>query len=349
MTAKPRLSGLDGLRGILSILVAYAHAFGHITGWDSDKTFVRNASFAVDVFFAMSGIVLLSAYEQTYGQNFKGWVRFVAIRFIRLWPLHALTIVSIFFLFYCLTPSGVPAWISTSPYLDGLNNLVFLNGLGSREVRSINHPAWSVAVEFWVGSAFAISCFIFKKFAAPIAGLAGAVLTIAADIRVEAVQEFAFGIMPIGVLRCVTAMGIGVTIYRLIQLRRWSPAFVELVAVSGLLMIFSTTINPPLTQPKNYLPALIFSAFGIAFLVNSEITSRFLDSPIPRLFGQLSYSIYLLHVPVIYILMSIFQKNKGELLVHLAMACTFVCSYFVYHNVERPCIDWGRRRFGKKL
>jgi peptidoglycan/LPS O-acetylase OafA/YrhL len=118
----PRLPTLDGLRGVLALVVVLWHATSSIVDW-----FAYPAKFAVLGFFVMSGLVLTRSWERQPAA-------FLAQRFVRLWPTYA----------FCL---GVGYLIAGSP-VDWRQFLWFPLMVPDAEPH-IDPPVWSLIVEAW--------------------------------------------------------------------------------------------------------------------------------------------------------------------------------------------------------
>lgn len=124
-----RLTGLDLLRGIAAVCVVLFHA-GHAE--------IGNAWLAVDFFFMLSGYVMARRYGETLGGQL-GSVRFVALRFGRLWP-------TLFF----ATLIGLPLFAMTYGWqttLIAMPNLILLPYLVGGALYPLNVPLWSIAFE----------------------------------------------------------------------------------------------------------------------------------------------------------------------------------------------------------
>jgi len=89
-----RIHALDGLRGVLSLLVVACHADG-LFGVDH---FVGLAVASVAIFFVLSGHVLTRGYDGRYAA-------FLVRRVIRLWPTYAAGMIA-----GCLLLWRMPDW-----------------------------------------------------------------------------------------------------------------------------------------------------------------------------------------------------------------------------------------------
>jgi peptidoglycan/LPS O-acetylase OafA/YrhL len=114
---------LDGVRGIAALIVFIDHLL-MLCGIHS---FFHAAGVAVWVFFALSGCVLMYAWDGRY-------IAFLVRRFVRLWPMYAI----------CLGASyGMagthPAW--SEFFWWPLHSV--------RDPIAVNPPTWSLGIEAW--------------------------------------------------------------------------------------------------------------------------------------------------------------------------------------------------------
>ena len=149
-----RYASLDGLRGIMAILVM----MGHLGMNTPLKQLGINVQFqlAVDFFFVLSGFVLSAT--SYFGRKY--FFEFLVGRIFRLWPLHLLTT--------CAALLAI-----RSPCENMLANIFFLQGIGIKGFFSINFPAWSVSVEFWISIFMMILCLKINELHAIGLGIAG--------------------------------------------------------------------------------------------------------------------------------------------------------------------------------
>ena len=115
---KNRILVLDGLRGLAILLVFLFHGY-YI--WDKtypfgdlfkDNILVRYGDLGVQLFFLISGFVILMSLEKT-----SGFIKFIKNRWIRLFPSMLICSVIIFITagFFYERPLGIPGWKSLLP------------------------------------------------------------------------------------------------------------------------------------------------------------------------------------------------------------------------------------------
>lgn len=87
---KERLDWLQGLRGIACLLVVFTHARYFLLGtssWDFAEKWLRPGAAGVDLFFVISGFIMVLTTNSTSNQKASVFLR---NRFIRIWPPYAI-------------------------------------------------------------------------------------------------------------------------------------------------------------------------------------------------------------------------------------------------------------------
>jgi peptidoglycan/LPS O-acetylase OafA/YrhL len=126
------LHALDGLRGVLALAVVAAH-IGVFTGAENIRggdTVAALALASVAGFFIVSGLVLTRSYDGRY-------VVFLARRFVRLWPVYAVTLL----VGYAII-GRVPVWSELLWY-------PWMPHFPADPMALPNPPAWSLCIEAW--------------------------------------------------------------------------------------------------------------------------------------------------------------------------------------------------------
>ena len=220
-----RIGGLDGLRGILAVLVAYAHTYGHLTGWSSGLNFVNNAGFAVDVFFILSSFVLVASFKIRFGVvSLRKIYLFFVMRFFRLYPLFFVSNILIILIFY-IFQGGVPTWISNDFPRDFFYNLLMANSIGINDVKSINHPSWSISIEFYVGTITVLTACYSHRLIYLITGIA-IWLLISLNLRVSGADDAVMTYLTVGMIRCIFCMGAAIIAVDFLSKVELDPLFV---------------------------------------------------------------------------------------------------------------------------
>lgn len=295
-----RIYHIDGIRGILAMLVACSHFYGSITGYASDRPLV-GAALAVDFFFLLSGYVLT---HQLLIKPCK-YSHHIANRVWRLLPLHVLTIFLTLGAVWVNNHIGgyVPSWYAHMSSELLLSNLMMLTHTGLTEIPVINAPAWSISVEFIV-SAFILYPFVRhhqKWLATGIALIVACVIGTFWEWNLRAEQNIA-PMVNGGLLRALQGILLGYSIYWWSDRTQYSISrLVEWAAPVLLVYCFLRIID---NRPEQDFLALI--AFGLVIFGwhrdSESITRRLLSAKPLTYLGSISFSAYLLHTPLLLLI-----------------------------------------------
>jgi peptidoglycan/LPS O-acetylase OafA/YrhL len=109
---------------------------------------------------------------------------------------------------------------------------------------------------------------------------------------------------------------------------------------------FDSTGNFALKTPLTHLTAIAIFVFCTHVYRPSNVIGTFL--------GKISYSIYLFHPIIFYPLYSHWFQYSSmishpHIFILAAMSLTILISSMTYQFLEKPCVDFGRRRFAGKF
>jgi len=291
-TARHQFHTLDGMRGIAALAVVCFH----LKSWPPFPIF-PSAYLAVDLFFALSGFVIASAYDARLARSMS-FRQFCLLRVVRLQPLVVLG-VALGLLVFMLSPETRPTslvWAGVATIGAGLNAFMLPNLTGSF---LIDPPSWSLFYEMLANLGFArFHHALTTKRLLLLAGICLAGLVAAAIWR----GNLDAGLMRkdalIAVLRVCFSFSIGVVLFRSRaiwagRVRRITPALM----LVGLALAFSV----PASGTSRVLYDLLFvSLISPAFVMfGSQSEPR---SPGAVTFfaflGMISYPVYVLHAPL---------------------------------------------------
>jgi peptidoglycan/LPS O-acetylase OafA/YrhL len=292
-----RFEALDALRGVCALLVVLFHI--PIYHALRDVGAFANLQFCVDMFFALSGFVLCHAYGQRLNDGADG-VRFMAMRFARLWPLHIVMLA-----LFVLLELGklVFSHADTSMALDSqafapghsvweiVTNILFLQSFGLHPALSWNGAAWSAALEFYVSLLFAAIVLLFPRRRYDI--FLG--LCLVAGLLLYMVSpRTLFVSVDWGILRTIFSFFAGCLVYDW-RMRSSghlvAPNLLEACCVV-LAIAFAAATPPGGTQfAFPVLAAIVIYVFSFD---QGAVSAVLRSSPLQKL-GLWSYSIYMIH------------------------------------------------------
>ncbi|MEQ1789306.1 MAG: acyltransferase [Rickettsiales bacterium] len=323
-TSKQIFYNLDGIRGILAILVL----FRHTTAFFGDAVHFQVAYLAVDVFFLMSGVVISQAYEHKLKTGLSA-VKFSLIRFIRIYPLYILGT--------CFTVLSVLMGLSNNePVQDNFflltlfavflmpNLFVHISSFPGNPIIifPMNGPAWSLFFEM-AANIFYGMIVRFLSLSILIFIIAFSALGLAASIYFVSSNNLDVGWtikqIPSGAFRVGYSFFTGVLLYRIFQTRQEKRTFYinekwSLLASWGLLALISAMLmySPTESVAPYYdfiMVTLIFPIliYGAILVQPTGLTVRIFS-----FLGGVSYAIYALHSPLSHLIQDV-SRDGGVL------------------------------------
>lgn len=309
----PRFEIIDALRGLAALAVAWFHFSGNFPG-----SFGRRG---VEVFFVISGFVIPYSLARGGYRLRKDFPTFLLKRILRLDPPYITTVGLTVALWYAsaLTPGFAGEWPKISaPQL--LSHLGYLNAfLGYPWLSPV---FWTLAIEFQYYLLMAIAFPIFTSRIKGVRLLALLLLTASAASVLDQRDIFFHhgGLFALGILTFQKHIGL------------WPlRSFLAILAVIAALT--ACTLGPLIAGV----------GAGTAILVGFGRVTRW--RPL-ALLAALSYSFYLLHVPIGGRVINLGKRfafgMPAQLAVILAaFAISFLAAYVMFRLVEQPAQRWS--------
>jgi peptidoglycan/LPS O-acetylase OafA/YrhL len=293
------IPGIDGLRA-LSVLSVCAFHFGFGVA--------QGGYIGVDVFFVISGFLIISAIRKDLEQGSFSFVEFYARRIRRIAPALAIVLlVSIWATLYWMPFSQIgPNLKLVSAAALSFSNIYLYNTANyfAAADRYVATQTWSLSVEeqFYVIIPIAL-VLIFRASRSLIIPflICGAIISFAISaLQLQSDPSAAFYLLPSRAWELALGGLIGaITLPK----TRWN-FLAEILAVAGIACVIAASLVyrkfTPFPGPHALLPCL-GAALAIASFKSSPSITRTLMSWAPvRLIGQASYSIYLWHWLVMF-------------------------------------------------
>ncbi|WP_151447889.1 acyltransferase family protein [Lacisediminimonas profundi] len=348
------IKSLEGGRGLAALIVALYHLKIGTAEW----SVLRNGYLFVDLFFVLSGFVICAAYSSRMNDS-DDFRSFFIRRTGRLLPL--LWFTTLFFILVqngivlakrIATFSGHDAFLRAPGTLDYfvpdplqlLAVATFTHGMGLFEDLVINTPSWSISTEFFTYLLFAGVCLLFRgrtrvvMFALlAIAGLAisawGAV-TVHNCLAVGGCLSLTYDF---GFPRTVFSFFLGTLCWHFSQIRNTGGT---LFTVAGSLLLLA------LLMLVDGRPMLAFGfPFAFALLIlgvsgdHGWLAGVLKTRPL-QILGERSYSIYLMHMPLVMIFENLAHRTespafRGAVLLSF-VATLLILSGWTYRFIEQP-------------
>ncbi len=379
------LSNLTPLRGIAALLTVVFHVdlmlgagMGSLLR-HADSSFINRLYLMVDFFFVLSGFVMLHVYGKLFadGVSLDSFRQFTVARFARVYPLHLVMLVFTIAMFAVASAFGIPS----DPIVQVENdifsvftNLFLLQSMNLHTWFTWVHASWSISTEWWMYMLFPFLVVPFSRLRTParvlVAGLCFLgyvviilwivpIVTIPPEIpfvRLDPAQLSINVAYQYGFLRCLFGFVLGMALYKGFE-ENWGKSwlgngYILGLAAMGLFICLHFGV-PDVFTVMCYPFILLSAAYG-----SPRINRLFSTKPLQKI-GDWSFSIYLIHEPIMFMIGKIntyFQPVgpgtpaagppqppgmlQSWLICLVFIALVVFLSSLTYHGVEVPARSW---------
>ncbi len=323
---RPHYELLDGLRGVAAFMVIWYHIFEGFATSPIDQKF-NHGYLAVDFFFVLSGFVIGYAYDDRW-QNGLTSKDFILRRIVRLQPMVVLGVV-LGVLSFCI--QGAVKWDGTHVSVTAIV-LSLLLGLfmipavpgtlpevrGYGEMFPLNGPSWSLFFEYIGSILYAIILHrLSTKALKSVAVTSGIALALMATLNMSGTYHLGVGWSLSeygffgGFIRMIFSFSIG-----LLMSRHFKP-----IKIRGAFWICSSIIIglfcvPYIGNEASVTNGLFDAICTIAifpviiYLGASGKTTDAISNKICSFLGNISYPVYIIHYPFMYLFYAWVWKNN---------------------------------------
>ncbi|TCQ03005.1 acyltransferase [Sphingomonas sp. PP-CC-3A-396] len=346
---RAKIGALEGLRGIMAWWVV----LGHVSlAFDWHVPLINNNTLAVDVFIVLSGFVIARLIDR----KAEAYVPFITRRAFRLFPLYLVVLavsvallrvqlgawadipiqnkmnVNRFMLAQEATQNLLPHVLAHIPLAQGL----IPNALLASSPYTLVGQAWSISLEWQF---YLLAPFFMWAATSRRGWIAGIVSVVALSLASK--------IMPGGFLGDKIAhFGIGIASYlafdRPGERHKWlavAAAFAAIAIARGGGLQFI---------PIVLWAAVLWSASTLPHALGHAL-ARFLSSKFLTHLGDVSYSVYLVHMVPLYCSIFVLTRAGASIIVlqSVALLSTIIGTYILarlsYVTLEKPGIALGAR------
>ena len=364
---------LDGLRGVAALMVIWYHVFeGFAFASNSAIETLNHGYLAVDFFFILSGFVIGYAYDDRWGKSLT-MKDFFKRRLIRLHPMVIMGAV-LGAITFCI--QGSVQWDGTHVaismiMLSLLCTIFFIPAMpgvgyevrGNGEMFPLNGPCWSLFFEYIGNILYAL--FIRRlsnKALTVFVVLLGVALAAFAVFNVSTYGNIGVGWTLDGVnflggsLRMLFPFSLGMLMSRNFKAMKVKGAF--WICTIALIVLFSVPYLEglePLCMNGVYEAFCVIVAFPIILWIGASGTTTNKQSrKICKFLGDISYPVYVIHYPLMYLFYAWLIENQlytlGETW-HVAL-CVFILSiilaYLCLKLYDEPIRKYLAKRFLSK-
>ncbi|WP_020605216.1 acyltransferase family protein [Spirosoma spitsbergense] len=326
------ITTLTPLRGIAALLVVVFH-FNMMVMPIVDPAITqlhRHWALMVDFFFILSGFIMTYVYGGWFAEKVTttSFRQYMAARFARIYPLHLLMLLWVVGIYVLLVPINHRPQDAESQMVFDLGtiplHLLMLHGFNQAWTGTWNLPAWSIGSEWFLYMLFPVLMLGFRRMplmgkVALLLGVLGLYTYLSKPLSEVLLQKpwlppmhhiIDEVVFPDSLLRCLAGFVLGMVLHDAYQFR-WGArvlgqGVVFVVLMLGLLVAWH--LNIPDLWTVWAFPGLILSAvYNTGQLANLLQTRQF------QRLGDLSYSIYMTHVPVMFTFLAVDELSKPQM------------------------------------
>lgn len=326
---KPHYDLLDGLRGVAALMVLWYHIFeGYAFAGGTMIESFNHGYLAVDFFFILSGFVISYAYDDRWGGSLT-MKDFFKRRLIRLHPMVIMGAVLGVITFYL---QGSVQWDGTHVgismvMLSLLCTIFFIPAIpgvgyevrGNGEMFPLNGPCWSLFFEYIGNILYALFIrHLSTKALTVLVALLGAGLAWFAIFDVSGYGNLGVGWtldtvnFTGGLLRMLFPFSMGMLLARKFKPIKVRGAFWICTAI-----LFALFAVPYLEGTESICTNGIYEAFCIIIVFPlllwigaSGTTTDEKSTKICKFLGDISYPLYVIHYPIMYLFYAWLIKNQ---------------------------------------
>ncbi len=352
-TRRSILDGVQYLRGLAALIVVIAHenglmGFPQYFGAMPLPSVQEAAVFGVAAFFVVSGFIIVVTALDPAGRPSLPPREFLRRRAVRILP----------FLWLCTIGYNVLSWAGTGAF-DGnaMLRTLIVSPVGELKPNVV----WSLRHELLFYLLFALTMLGPLRRRWIMVGWIALVplsFVVVHDLGLASLSVGSAGSQPLSVLVMGSEngahlqFGIGMVLGALYLRHGWRPALPASAIVLALLVAGGLVVAVPLPYGIVRLLAWSVAAGGIVFLA---ILARSWPGIIGRgalLLGNASFSVYLIHNPVMLVVLAAAKRLHVEptsgpalgVFLLAAVVISLLAGIVVHLLIERPLIRWIDRR-----
>jgi peptidoglycan/LPS O-acetylase OafA/YrhL len=323
MQQKVYFSSLTSLRGIAAVLVILLHvnffSFALAPWYSHFDHFIQKGYLWVDFFFLLSGFIMMHVYSESFkegiGKNFK---KFMRSRFARIYPLHIfsfLSMVAFYFWYRSYFTLYPDDYTYTFNVRDIWTNFLLVQSMGINNHLSWNSASWSISVEWWMYVIFPFLLIPFRKitdwkkifiFFGIIAGYLFIIYYLYphssgnSSNSLDVTYNYGF-------VRCFFGFLFGMLLYELYRIG-WGRKYLN-KDITWLLTMIIAIMAMTFSMP-DFIPIILFAAI-ILVSAYAEGVGKYILNLKPLVYlGNISYSLYLMHLPIMFFLFNYLRIKK---------------------------------------
>lgn len=289
-TIQQKNSSIEFYRFLFTIVICLHHS----TMFIGEQSWLKHGYICVEFFFILSGYFLYNSFSK---EKAHSTTKYVLKRVERLWPEYAVAAI------LAILSRGV--FLNDFNLSKAINELLMVRNTGLFRLGGYNYPTWYIPVMFVCGifiyGMLTVWNTQYKRIIAPFIILIGYTYIWGLETGIENWRYTAFFSIPM--IRGMCGMSIGVLIGAFVDgesfsiINKFSATVIELVSL--VFIVVGITTN----MVDDMVTIVAFSSLVLVTVKQSGCLSNLLSKMnIWNKLGKYTYSIYLNHAVIIYVL-----------------------------------------------
>jgi peptidoglycan/LPS O-acetylase OafA/YrhL len=357
-----RYKELDCLRGIAALIVVFGHMFNfYMTDAYANEILINLILYsplrifitgreAVILFFILSGFVLSISYSS---HNVK-YKNYLIKRICRIHFPYLIAIIFSFILIKLCNLYGVTQTNNLFSTVTIKDLLYHLTLIGSFDATKINGAIWSLVVEMRISIIFPFLMYFIKKYKwknSIIIASIFSVLTFLTSKFIPSIPAISDVLLTSPYI-LYFVIGAILAEHRLLLIKQFKTnrvvSCVSLV-IAVLFYIYSRLLYEYRIIPVSLLSDWIIALGGSIIIIFVLSYNRFLLIRPLKFLGSISFSLYLLHTPIIKSFIYVFSGHASiSIILFSALLTSILLATISYKFIELPFIALGKRLTASK-
>lgn len=360
-TQDHRLAWIQALRGIAAFMVVLVHSRSVLMDTRAGQLIADHLllplSMGVDLFFIISGFLMVLTTRDFDASRAYAW-KFTAKRIARIWPLFAIvSLVAV-----AVDHHGIHGFLNASvllPYLEGLLFIPHDPAASPIYFHMALGVAWTLCFECYFYLVFA-TCMLFGRYRYGVMA-SWFVLTLIAIPLLRGGYNLGVASQPLVTWSRYANLAINPIVWEFIvgmlagwlYCSRFTIKHVATVYVTGILLLTTLLVGwhsiglVNFFGPRGWGAPLAILFFGIVLLAKRS------DIKVPAWtvwMGEISYSLYLVHVYVFELVQRVATRIPMEPDIYRVVLfvsrpiIAVACAWLMFRYVEAPASAWMRKR-----
>jgi peptidoglycan/LPS O-acetylase OafA/YrhL len=350
--AAERLPALTGIRAFAAGLVLLYH-IDQVIGGALAQPIFKHGYVGVDLFFVLSGYIICHVYFTSLRRpNRKSFLIFIWHRFIRLYPAHMTVLIGLVVVVALASKFGVSLnhpenW----QYGDLIWHVALVQAWGLTPIPTWNSPSWSISAEWFAYLLFPlVAASLARVGDSAVAFAFGAfALIFTAIIFLLSGWSLDTGVGLPALVRVAGEFFCGAAFCRGVGLLLGTIRSNQIADVIGCAAIVAFVFGLFADLADFVLVGLLAVVVPCAAMAEGGLSLLF-GNRIANFLGEISYSIYLVHWPILLALRRALEKWQTPV-APLAVTCFVIvlvigCACILFYAIELPVRRSLRNTFG---